>query len=76
MKPCPSCARRIQDAATKCHYCGAVVRPPRALSEIEGRSDTPAPAQRARPQVTKGARTTGTIIVLLIVVFLTIWWIS
>jgi hypothetical protein len=33
MRPCPSCARRIQDAATKCHYCGAVVRAPRTVEQ-------------------------------------------
>lgn len=29
MKPCPVCKKRIQDAVSKCHHCGAVVRPPR-----------------------------------------------
>jgi hypothetical protein len=39
MKPCPSCRRRIQDAASKCHYCGAIVRTPPALSGAEGRAE-------------------------------------
>ena len=71
MKPCPSCNRRVQDAALKCHYCGAIVRVPRG----ETPKDAP-PAQPARPEVTRGARVTGIFIVVLIVVALGIWWIS
>jgi uncharacterized membrane protein YvbJ len=45
MRPCPACGRKIQDAAQKCHYCGAPApHPPRpgraappALAEVERR---------------------------------------
>ena len=71
MKPCPSCGRRVQDAALKCHYCGAIVRAPRV------ENPTPAPTSPpAQPQVTRGARITGTLIIVLIVIGLTIWWLS
>ena len=46
MKPCPACGRRIQDAASKCHYCGVVVRPPRA----EGSHELARPKSHAREQ--------------------------
>jgi hypothetical protein len=48
MKPCPKCARRIQDAATKCHYCGAVVREPRA-EPAPGPRQVAGTAERKRP---------------------------
>ena len=47
MKPCPSCRKRIQDAASKCHYCGTVVRPPRTPNAAE--ADKPASPARQDP---------------------------
>lgn len=44
MRPCPSCRKRIQDAASKCHYCGTVVRPPRDANA--NAQDKPAPHAR------------------------------
>lgn len=49
MKPCPSCSRRIQDAASKCHYCGTVVRAPKSTSESHK-------AEPAPPRATPPAR--------------------
>jgi hypothetical protein len=62
MKPCPSCARRIQDAASKCHYCGAIVRPPRAAGTNQ--TDKPAPpAQKEGPAVPMAFRIAIAILV-------------
>ena len=44
MKRCPSCGRGIQDAASKCHHCGTVVRQPR----VPGHPDAGAPHPRPK----------------------------
>ena len=46
MRPCPACARKVQDAAQKCHYCGAAIpHAPRADRLVPKTLVTPTPAR-------------------------------
>jgi hypothetical protein len=62
MKPCPACHRRIQDAASKCHYCGVVVRPPKTPDHA-----APPGPSGARPEPHPVTAFRFTILILVVV---------
>jgi len=72
MRKCPACARRIQDAATKCHYCGAAAphapRPERVAAPV-----TPV-TERRKPTETRAKALWLITIGLLLV--LGAWWLG
>jgi hypothetical protein len=72
MRPCPSCGRRIQDAAPRCHYCNAAVPHVSRAARTSGESSF-ASDYRPPPAVPLSVRLMAVVVLLvvgLIVAFL------
>jgi len=68
MKPCPSCGRKLQTAAIRCHYCDHVLTPTAAARVPESH------ATEQRAPVSAGRGRTVVLIVGVVVLAIACWY--